>query len=396
MASYNVITGNGEWRRYTSDVKAAKTVPKPVKEEPSQPQFGTKFKSVMQPIWEETVKQFPVLSMKEGETGPQITEKARIPVTDGPPVFTPNYRSALKEQEFIKTKLKDLVGKGIIRPTRSQWNSPLLIVPKAGGSDEKFRLVIDYRKLNTRVAGDSYPLPHIDDLLTKAAKAKIFSKLDLTAGFHQIPVDHRDQDYLAFTAIDNAYTYNYVPFGLNIAPAIFTRVLNRALVTCMEFTAIYVDDILVFSDSPEAHKIHLRSVLHALGMANFRVSLKKSIIGEEKVHYLGHILLPGQVQQDPAKLTAVTDFPQPQTVKAVRRFIGLTGYYRKFVKNYAKIAAPLMELMSGKGRVILNESQITAFSLLKKAMTSAPLLHLYQPRRETRVEVDSCALGEPF
>jgi len=392
VASYNVRTGDGEWNRYNSDAKVMKAAIKPVKDEPKQPQFGPKFKSSLKGIWEAAVGQFPVLAMKEGESGPQITEKARIPVTDGPPVFTPNYRSALKEQEFIKNKLKDLLDKGIIRTTRSEWNSPLLIVPKVG-SDEKFRLVIDYRKLNTRVAGDTYPLPHIDDLLTKTAKAKIFSKLDLTAGFHQIPVDPRDQDYLAFTAIDNAYTYNYVPFGLNIAPAIFTRILNRALVSCMEFTAIYVDDILIFSDSLEDHKAHLKAVLVALGMANFRVSLKKSIIGEEKVHYLGHILLPGQVQQDPSKISVVKDFPEPKTVRAVRRFIGLTGYYRKFVKDYAKIAAPLMALMTGKGRVSLDETQRSAFSLLKDAMTTAPVLHLYQPRKETRVEVDSCALG---
>jgi len=154
-----------------------------------------------------------------------------------------------------------------------------------------------------------------------------------------------------------------------------------------------VDDILIFSPTPEQHVKDVARVLQALGKANFRVSLKKSILGVEKIHYLGHILTPGQVQQDPAKIESMKNFPEPGTIRAVRRFIGMTGFYRRFIKGYAKTAGPLMELTSGKGKISLNDKQRHAFQQLKEAMTTAPVLQLYQARRDTRVEVDSCGTG---
>jgi len=252
--------------------------------------------------------------------------------------------------------------------------------------------VVDYRRLNKRIAGDTYPLPHIEDLLTKTAEARVFSKLDLVSGFHQIPVHEDDQHYLAFTAIDDSYTYRYVPFGLNIAPALFTRALNRALRRCHEYTAVYIDDILVYSPSIDEHIVHLHSVFEELGKAHFLVSLKKSTLGVELITYLGHILTPGQISQDPAKIRAVREFV-PNTVRGVRRFLGMCGYYRKFIKGFSRISAPLTDLVSGKGRVNLNEQQLQAFRALRDAMTQAPVLELFVTDRDTRVEVDSCSTG---
>jgi len=247
--------------------------------------------------------------------------------------------------------------------------------------------------LLSTIEGDTYPLPHIEDLLAKTAEARIFSKIDLVSGFHQIPVHVDDQKYLAFTAIDNSYTFKYVPFGLNIAPALFTRALNNALRQCQEFTSVYVDDILVFSLSVDQHMDHLTRVFRALGEANFRISMKKSTLGVTKIDYLGHILTPGRMEQDPRKKEAVSNFPVPLNAKGVRRFLGMAGYYRKFIRNFAKIAEPLMSLVSLKGTVVLDESQLKAFEALKRAMTEAPVLELFHSGRETRVEVDSCASG---
>jgi len=365
-------------------------IPHKLRKNPVSPTIGTRWNEVILTIWRTYLEKFPVLGLPEGE-GPQVTELARIQVKPGPPICVPNYRSALAEREFIGTKVADLLSKKIIKKAVSEWNSPILVVPKPG--DEKWRLVIDYRRLNKRIAGDTFPLPHIEDLLTKTARATIFSKIDLVSGFHQIPVHPHDQHYLAFTAIDESYTYCYVPFGLNIAPAIFTRALSRALLKCDSFTAVYVDDILVFSQNVEAHMQHLAKVFNALGEANFRISMKKSILGVEEIEYLGHILTPGQVHQHPKKKEAVANFPEPQSAKAVRRFIGMTGYYRKFIKGFAKIANPLMELVSLKGRIKLNEEQVKSFNTLKNALVQAPLLELFRSDRETRIEVDSCAVG---
>jgi hypothetical protein len=204
--------------------------------------------------------------MPEG-TGPQVSQVARIPVSEGPPVCVPNYRRALVESDFIQQKVGDLLHKKIIKSTVSEWNSPILVVPKQG--EEKWRLVVDFRRLNKRIAGDTYPLPHIEDLLAQTAKANIFSKIDLVSGFHQIPVHADDQQYLAFTAIDDSYTFKYVPFGLNIAPALFTRALDNALRKCKKFTSVYVDDILIFSKDINEHEEHLEQCSKPLGQRIF-------------------------------------------------------------------------------------------------------------------------------
>jgi len=354
------------------------------------PRIGPKWEKLLRNVWNVSVGEYPVLAMPEGQ-GPMVTEVTRIPVTPGPPVVVPNYRSALVEKSFIRGKVRELLTKGIIKRTRSEWNSPILVVPKAG--EEKFRLVVDYRRLNKRIAGDTYPLPHIEDLLTKTSEARVFSKIDLVSGFHQIPVHEEDQHYLAFTALDDSYTYCYVPFGLNIAPALFTRALNRALVRCQEYTAVYVDDILVYSASIDEHLTHLSQVFESLGKANFRVSMKKSTLGVDTIMYLGHILTPGQITQDPEKVKAVREFPIPMTVKGVRRFLGMCGYYRRFIKGFSKIATPLTELTSGRGKVNLNLEQVAAFTALRNAMTQAPVLELFVFSRDARVEVDSCSTG---
>jgi len=362
----------------------------PEEKKVSYPQVGPLWTQKLRKLWDSSVLEYPVLAMTEGQ-GPTVSEVARIPVTPGPPVVVPNYRSALVEKDFIKNKVRELLSKGIIKRTRSEWNSPILVVPKAG--EERFRLVVDYRRLNKRIAGDTYPLPHIEDLLTKTAQARVFSKIDLVSGFHQVPVHEDDQQYLAFSALDDSYTYCYVPFGLNIAPALFTRALNRALRDCQDFIAVYVDDIMVYSSDIVEHEAHLKQVFTALGIAHFRVSKKKSTLGVEEVMYLGHILTPGRVQQDPNKVKAVKEFPLPTTVKQVRRFLGMCGYYRRFIKGFSKIASPLTDLVSGRGRVTLNDEQKLSFASLRNAMTEAPVLELFLSSRDTRVEVDSCSTG---
>lgn len=328
--------------------------------------------------------------MAEGE-GPKVREEVRIPVSPGPPIHVPNYRAALVERDFIKTKIAELLKKKIIRPVKSEWSSPILLVPKAG--KEKFRLCIDYRRLNTRIPLDTYPLGNIEDLLTRAGTAKIFSKIDLASGFHQVPVHPEDQHYLAFTTEEAAYTYAYIPFGLNVAPALFTRALNAALEGCRPFILIYVDDILVISQSLEEHLIHLHKVLTALGKANFRVSVPKTILGVVEIPYLGHILRPGQVCQDPGKITAILDHPIPTTLKGLQRFLGMTSYYRRFIRNYGKIAEPLFPLLSTKGRLQLSPVHVDAIQKLKDTLTKEPVLEQFISSRPTRVEVDSCATG---
>ena len=154
-----------------------------------------------------------------------------------------------------------------------------------------------------------------------------------------------------------------------------------------------MDDILIHSQDIEEHKKHLLAVFRALGVANFRVSMKKSTVGVDSVHYLGHILHAGRVEQDPAKITAVRDFPYPTTVKGVRRFLEMCGYYRRFIHNFSRIAAPLINLTQGKGKVRLTEEQTGTVDTLKKAMITAPVLELFLSERETRIEVDSCATG---
>ncbi len=277
-----------------------------------------------------------------------------------------------KKLEFQKQHIEALLKEGIIRKSKSPWASPVILAKKKGG---KFRFCGDFRKLNGRTVKDSYPLPVIDDLLRKLGKAKYFTSFDLDRGFLQVALKEEDKYKTAIITQKGLFEYNVMPFGLTNAPGTFQRLMDEVLrETLDEFTAVYIDDIIIYSNTFEEHLQHVEEVLRRLKEAKLVIKLKKCMFIQEEIKLLGHIVGRNGIKTDPEKIEKVKNYPRPTNLRELRGAIGLFTYYRKFVPEFAKLARPLHELSKKDIRFIWGERQEEAFESLKKKLTEAPIL----------------------
>ena len=211
------------------------------------------------------------------------------------------------------------------------------------------RFCVDYRKLNQVAKFDAYPMPRIDEVIDKIGPVKYITTLDLAKGYWQIPLSPESKEKTAFVTPFGLYEFEVMPFGLHNAPATFQRMMDHVFQGCESFAGAYLDDVVIFSLTWEEHLKHLAEVFSRLNEAGLTVKPQKCQFAQQEDHYLGHIIGGGKVCPDPAKIASVKDYPKPQTRKDVRAFLGLTGYYRRFVPSYSTIAAPLTDLTK-KGR----------------------------------------------
>ena len=266
------------------------------------------------------------------------------------------------------------MSKGFIRLSTSPWGAPVLFVKKKDGS---LRLCIDYRELNKVTIRNQYPLPRIDDLFDQLQGARVFSKIDLRSGYHQLKIRSEDVPKTSFRTRYGHYEFLVMPFGLTNAPTVFMDLMNRIFQPYLDqFVIVFIDDILIYSGSKEDHEEHLRVVLQILRENQLYAKFSKCKFWLDSVAFLGHVISVEGVYVDPQKIEAIVNWKPPTNVNEIRSFLGLAGYYRKFVEGFSKLAAPLTKLTRKEEKFVWSETCQQSFDELKRKLTSAPVLTL--------------------
>ena len=303
------------------------------------------------------------------------------------PPSRPPYRLGPAEQDEMEEQVKDLLAQGFIRPSASPYGAPILFVPKKDG---RWRMCIDYRALNKQTVKDQFPLPRIDSLLERLGQATVFTKLDLASGYHQIAMEETSIQKTAFRTNRGHFEFIVMPFGLCNAPATFQRLMNKVFADQLDkFIAVYLDDILIFSQSLEEHWEHLRWALARLREAKLYGRLHKCEFLKDQVEYLGFEVGPRGIQASPGKVRAIIEWPRPKSVHDIRSFLGLASYYRRFVRGFSEMARPLTQLTKIGVEWNWSEAQHRAFNRLKLALTTAPVLKLPDFDRQFVVTTDA-------
>ena len=307
------------------------------------------------------------------------------------PISRAPYRLAPTEMAELKKQLEELSDKGFIRPSTSPWGAPVLFVKKKDGS---FRLCIDYRGLNKVTIKNKYPLPRIDELLDQLQGASWFSKIDLASGYHQIAIAEGDVRKTAFRTRYGHYEFVVMPFGLTNAPAAFMKLMNDVFREHLDKCVIvFIDDILVYSRSRGEHAEHLRIVLGKLREHQLFAKLSKCSFWQKKIGFLGHVVSEAGVAVDQEKISAISEWPTPKNATEIRSFLGLAGYYRKYVKNFASIAKPMTRLTGKDTEFDWTDDCSRSFIELKRQLTHAPVLVLPRPGIPYDVYTDASGTG---
>lgn len=301
------------------------------------------------------------------------------------------YRLAPAERDHVKKLIKDLKDNNIIRDSNSPFASPILLVRKKDGSD---RMCVDYRELNSNTVRDHFPLPIIDDHISKLSGAKYFSVLDMAAGFHQIPIAKDSIEKTAFVTPDGQYEFLRMPFGLCNAPSVFQRAINTALKQFVDdFVLIYIDDVVIYSETVDQGIERLKVVLDALQKTGFSLNVKKCKFLQNEIEYLGRIVSNGQVKPSPGKVHALLSAPIPTTVKHVRQFCGLASYFRKFIPNFSLIMIPLYNLTRSNVKWNWTSEHEAARNKILEYLASEPVLTLFDPTKSVELHTDASSAG---
>jgi hypothetical protein len=303
--------------------------------------------------------------------------KHRIRTKNEDPINIKAYRLPPAQTNEIKSQVSKMLKDKIIQESHSPWSAPVHLVPKKmdASGQQKWRMVIDYRRINEITIDDRYPLPNINDLFDMLGKSTYFTTLDLASGYHQIEVQEEDRPKTAFSTPFGLYEFNRMPFGLKTAPATFQRAMDNVLrglqgIHCL----VYLDDVIIFSKSLTEHVQKLKAIFDRFRETNLKVQLDKSHFLRKEVLYLGHTITSEGLKPNDDKIEAILKYPLPESVTQIKSFLGLIGYYRKFIKDFAKITKPFTSCLKKGRKIVINEEYLQAFETCKKILTNAPLL----------------------
>lgn len=326
---------------------------------------------------------------------PNLTRVAthKIDTGDSLPIRSSPYKIPQKLEEEVNKEIEKMLEMGIIRPSTSPWAAPVVIVPKPDGT---IRLCVDYRKLNSVTKMDAYPIPSMEKMIDKIASAKYISTIDLTKGYWQIPLETSTIEKSAFITTKGLYEFLVMPFGMKTAPASFQRMMSETVLNGLDFADAYIDDVEVdTATSFPQHICELKQVLERLRECKLNARPSKCKIAMSTVDFVGHRVGGDRIQPREALVQAIIEYPRPQTKKQVRSFLGLIGYYRKFIPNFSDRAAVLTDLTKGKSpsNIPWSTNHELAFQDLKGVMQNPPILRPPHWEEEFILQVDASNRG---
>ena len=330
-------------------------------------------------------------AMSKNDLGRTDIIQHKINTGNAHPIKQNPRRVPLAQRKEVDEEIQRMLDGGIIRHSQSPWSSPIVVVRK---KDQSIRLCIDFRLVNDLSIKDNFPLPRIEDCLDALRGNQWFSTLDLASGYHQVGMDPQDGAKTAFVTSKGLFEFNRMPFGLCNAGATFSRLMQYILSGLQwEICVVYLDDIIVFSKSFEEHITRLQEVFDRIQLAGLKIAPKKCFIFQKKVSFLGHVVNSDGISPDPIKIEAVQSWPIPANVKDVRSFLGTCSYYRKFIKDFSKIARPLHRLTEKNVIFKWNAECETAFIILKEALITSPILTYPCIDKEFILDTDASGTG---
>ncbi|GFV64516.1 transposon Tf2-6 polyprotein [Trichonephila clavipes] len=335
---------------------------------------------------------FELISNYEPKKTEMTNVSMRIILKDDIPVYQPARRLSFSENRDVNKQIDEWLEQGIVRPSSSEYASPIVLVKKKNGTT---RLCIDYRTLNRKLVKDRFPLPLIEDVLDRLQGAKVYTTLDLKNGFFHVDVNEDCKHLTSFVVPDGQFEFNKVPFSLSTSPSVFQRYVYSIFRELMRkgIVIIYMDDLVIPAKDEKEGLEKLREVLEVASKYGLEMKFKKCQFLRGKVEFLGHVVENGTIRPSIAKTIAVKKFPVPTTVKQVQSFLGLTGYFRKFIPAYSQIAKPLSDLTRKDNPFMFEQPQMEAFEKLKKLLTESPVLSIFQQGRTTELHTDASQQG---